>query len=276
MGGCGGTAKVPAPEGKPIALIIQFESGEQRIESVYSNQPVSDLQRRLVPRLVGAPTNEWEAQSEELQLIREGQTELAMQLPLHLEPPAVTLEHNSLEFAQAVLGSDVLWGDTAIAAGSCVYMQDKVWQELFAAEVERLEAFACDLMASCKANETDVVERVLTLAPERAHEAFPAMHNNTLLHVAARASKLDSHFRLVELIIAHSVDPNLPNQWEYKALHYSGWTGDNPRLCQALLDAGAKVDSKNVNGRTALHFAENYRHMRTVEVLKNAETMQCC
>merc|ERR1712086_1036964 len=283
MGGCAGKAKLPPPAGKPIALILQFvDSGEQRVETVYLNQPISELQRRLIPRLAGQPASEWEAQSEALTEMRYGETDLALQLPLHLVEPPATMEHDSLEFSQSVLLSDALWGKVGfialgaagIVAGTSVYVQDDIWRDLYATEVERVEAAECDLITACQANELAVLERVLTLLPERALEENA--HKNNLLHEASRASRNDSHLRLVELLIAHDTQVTTANQWEYLPLHYCGWTGDNPKLCQVLLDAGASVNAKNINGRTALHFAQNYKHMETVEVLRNAPAYQCC
>lgn len=81
--------------------------------------------------------------------------------------------------------------DPADAQGTSVYVQDDIWHDLYATEVcvlhqpaasslsnrlrlcvqvERVEAAECDLITACQANEMAVLERVLTLLPDRALE----------------------------------------------------------------------------------------------------------
>lgn len=48
--------------------------------------------------------------------MRSGETDLALQLPLHLVEPPATMEHDSLEFSQSVLLSDALWGQIGFIA----------------------------------------------------------------------------------------------------------------------------------------------------------------
>ncbi len=76
---------------------------------------------------------------------------------------------------------------------------------------------------------------------------------------------LKPNLLLINILLAHHADPNLPDAKGRTLLHrlsyveFSGWGHDGPagvdRLLQLLLNNGAMVSAKDRDGRTPLHFA---------------------
>ena len=59
----------------------------------------------------------------------------------------------------------------------------------------------------------------------------------------------------VKLLIAAGADPNETNERGETALHWAIWRGRSARVIEALLDAGAAMDAKRNDGRTAYALA---------------------
>ena len=60
------------------------------------------------------------------------------------------------------------------------------------------------------------------------------------------------------------------DQWAQTALHVCGDQGDNPRIAQSLLRAGAHPNASDQYGRTPLHNAEKLSRVGIIKVLRAA------
>ncbi len=59
----------------------------------------------------------------------------------------------------------------------------------------------------------------------------------------------------VELLLAAGADPNELNHRGETALHWAVWRARTPKIIEALLNAGAQIDAKRPDGRTAYAIA---------------------
>ncbi len=84
-----------------------------------------------------------------------------------------------------------------------------------------------------------------------------AFHEDTALGVAAERG----HEDVVELLLARGAKPDM-----YEEIH-SAAKGGNPRIVEALLAAGAPVNRRNGDAKTALYYADKAGHEGAVEVL---------
>jgi ankyrin repeat protein len=75
--------------------------------------------------------------------------------------------------------------------------------------------------------------------------------------------------KVVELLLEHKADPNLPDDDGTTPLHEAARRGDTETAIR-LLEFGAKIDAQDKNGRTPLHKAAVNSHGDTVDLLLDA------
>lgn len=87
----------------------------------------------------------------------------------------------------------------------------------------------------------------------------------TPLHIALDPAK-ESDRRIVEKLLTHGANPNIPNSRLYTPLHYSAYV-DKPEITDLLLNHGADVKVASNEGFSALHIASNMHNLNTIELL---------
>ena len=68
------------------------------------------------------------------------------------------------------------------------------------------------------------------------------------------------------MCIRDRVEVNHFNQERETALMYSAWRGNSKLVCK-LLDAGAEVGPKNLEGETAISLAKSAGHHKIIKIL---------
>ena len=81
---------------------------------------------------------------------------------------------------------------------------------------------------------------------------------------------LDGKLEIVESYIENGFDVNQPNQDKRSLLMLASFNGHTP-ICQYLINAGAHVEARDFNGRTALMFASTGPFAETVSLLLKNE-----
>ena len=74
---------------------------------------------------------------------------------------------------------------------------------------------------------------------------------NTALHLAIAPAK----YEILQLLLQHGADPNLRNGSGSTPMHLATWLGSGRRVYEALLRAGAEVNAQDLRGNTVLHLA---------------------
>lgn len=91
-------------------------------------------------------------------------------------------------------------------------------------------------------------------------EGFGDRLEYSALHIAARNGRAD----VLELLISHGAEVDVPDEGGYTPLHTAAWRGTVATM-QALVEAGADVNIRSGYGNTVLHNAMQSTPMKTVE-----------
>jgi ankyrin repeat protein len=94
-----------------------------------------------------------------------------------------------------------------------------------------------------------------------AHDAKPN-EANALKHILDRED-LDG----VQILLKAGADPNHTNERAETALHWAAWRGRSGRIIDALLDAGANIEARRRDGRTAYATAALGGHTEAAKAL---------
>lgn len=85
---------------------------------------------------------------------------------------------------------------------------------------------------------------------------------NALKHMLDRED-----FEGIQLLLAAGADPNELNHQNASALHWAVWRGRGSKIAAALLDAGADINAKRIDGRTAYALAVISGQAETAKLL---------
>jgi len=142
-------------------------------------------------------------------------------------------------------------------------------------EGEPAEAVVCELLeASADGGCPEIVEMAL------AHVDWPRADNKwrwyliqPMRGIGSQLTSFDGHYRCMQLLLAHGIDPNVA-AFGQTALHFiSAWHGDVPdpvraRFAEILLDAGARFDLRDeILNSTPLAWACRWGRREIVDLL---------
>ena len=124
---------------------------------------------------------------------------------------------------------------------------------------------ATPLVVCAQYGHEDLVEALL----ERGADVDAAAHSGcTALVYACGASQASFSERLVEKLLDHGADPNIPELHHgSRALHYLAATG-HERLCRELVMRGADAAAKDYGGWAPADYAADAGHGACAEVLR--------
>mmetsp|Transcript_26385 Transcript_26385/g.50122 ORF Transcript_26385/g.50122 Transcript_26385/m.50122 type:complete len:236 (-) Transcript_26385:133-840(-) len=99
--------------------------------------------------------------------------------------------------------------------------------------------------------------------------SFADWRGDTPLHVATKATLVNSEPHMVQLLLDHDADPNAPGEGANTPLHYAARGGCHS-IVAALLEAGADPLLQNEFHATSIQAAEIKGHVRLARMLNGA------
>ena len=161
----------------------------------------------------------------------------------------------------------------------CAYYGDVSALKFLLANGASLEALGenLDLNGACFHGHWRLCKFLLERGANASHPQLDT--GETPLHAALCTTKRVAHNQVMKVLLAHGADPNAVTRKSAETggfmrdvltkgeapLHRAGAFGDEESI-QMLLDAGAKIDAKDMNGDSPLTWAS--WHLRPVSILR--------